>query len=382
MLSEPYEHCYETQRKRDSMITSIDQATPKWITRQLQNAGALNSGAVESVQIINNAAFNSRAAHLVLRYSEEPPASAPQRLFLKLKGDHDGALEVEFYRMVEEYRKCLPMLVRCWGAEYDEDSGNSYCLLEDYSATHRPPVTRAAVLSGNGIPEVEILDKIVDVVAAFHAFWWEHDKLGRAKGVFEIRHWFRDDTCYQALVAKREKQYSRFLSLESGWFPKDLRLIYDTALGQLSGIWEKYLRRRILNRSKITLTHGDCYFSQLLVPVDSVGQTSYLVDFDSVSGNFGAFDLAFLFPTFWTPAQRQQGNRETVLLRHYHQQLIIHGVRNYLWEDLLLDYRLMITKMLFDPFLDYNPHNRTYWWPKMQCLAAAYDDLDCKTLLG
>jgi hypothetical protein len=69
------------------------------------------------------------------------------------------------------------------------------------------------------------------------------------------------------------------------------------------------------------------------------------------------------------------------LLRRYHQQLIIHGVRNYSWEDLLLDYRLMITKMLFDPFLDYDPHNRTYWWPKMQCLAAAYDDLDCKTLL-
>lgn len=363
------------------MITFIDQATPEWLTLRLQAAGVLQYGEVISVRISPNAAFNSRAAHLDLQYSIDAPTTAPARVFLKLKGEHDGELEVKFYTLCEEFHHRLPMMVRRWAAVYDEESGNSYCLLDDVSTTHRSPVSREDVLAGNGIPTASSLEQIIDILAAFHAFWWEHANIGRINGPFEIRHWFRDDAYYQALVARREQQYDRFLSLESSWFPHHLRHIYDTAIGQLPGLWEKYLRHRMLDRTKITLTHGDCYFSQFLVPIDPDCQSAYMIDFDSVSGNLGAYDLAYLLPTFWTASQRREANRESTLLQRYHQQLLLHGVHDYAWEDLLLDYRLMVTHMLFDPFLDHNPHNRTYWWPKMECLAAAYNDLACAELL-
>src|SRR5476651_1922189 len=108
------------------MITSIEQATPQWLTRQLRNVGCLEHGQVVAVQIIKNAAFNSQAAHLVLHYATGAAEAAPQRLFLKLKGNHDGALEVAFYHLAENYRGSLPMLVHCWGAAYDTESGDAY----------------------------------------------------------------------------------------------------------------------------------------------------------------------------------------------------------------------------------------------------------------
>ncbi len=84
----------------------------------------------------------------------------------------------------------------------------------------------------------------------------------------------------------------------------------------------------------------------------------------------------------WTPEQRSEGGREERLLRRYHAGLLAHGVRGYSWEDLLGDYRLMLTILLLYPMWDAtNGSRRSYWWPKMQRFAAAFCDHGCAALL-
>ena len=58
------------------------------------------------------------------------------------------------------------------------------------------------------------------------------------------------------------------------------------------------------------------------------------------------------------------------------------GVQGYSWDDLMADYRMMITFMLFDPVWNQTDGSpESYWWPKMQCLARAFKDLECAALL-
>ena len=89
-----------------------------------------------------------------------------------------------------------------------------------------------------------------------------------------------------------------------------------------------------------------------------------------------------LLATFWTSAQRHEAQRETTLLRRYHDVLRLHGVQHYAWEDLQVDYRVAVTEWLFQPAQDRaDGAGKDYWWPKLQCLAAAFQDLQCADLL-
>jgi len=147
-------------------------------------------------------------------------------------------------------------------------------------------------------------------------------------------------------------------------------------------LWERYLASRVQQPHQLTITQGDCYLSQFLCPINVDADTTYLVDFDSVSANFAAYDLANLIPTFWTRSQRYENDRERRMLRRYHDALCAHGVNDYSWETLWADYQLMVTMMIFVPVWDQTyGAPKEYWWPKLQCLTDAYEDLHCTELL-
>ena len=137
----------------------------------------------------------------------------------------------------------------------------------------------------------------------------------------------------------------------------------------------------MLGFEHLTLTNGDCYLTQFLCPSDPVS-TAYLIDFQDVSANFGAYDLVYMFATFWTPEQRREDGREQRLLRRYHASLQAGGVRGYSLDDLLIAYRHMIIFMIFDSIWNQTSCSpRSYLWPKLLCLTSAYQDLGCAELL-
>jgi hypothetical protein len=363
----------------ETPITSLDQATPAWLTAALRRA--IGSAEVAAVERHANAAFNSSVAHLAIAYSGDAPADAPSRLLLKLNSYHDGAAEAGFYQLVAELPGQLPMLARCYAAEYDPASGASYLLLQDLSETCAAPVAREQLLALEGMPSEGKLDQIVGALARFHAYWWQHPRLGRVPDVTETRGWYRDKDHFDQHIQRRLREWAAFSAAVGAELPAGLRALYGEALARLPGLWDSYLARRVPGLRHLTLTNGDCYLTQFLCPSDPAG-TAYLIDFQDVSANFGAYDLVYMFATFWTPEQRGEGGREQRLLRRYHAELQAGGVRGYSWDDLLIDYRHMIIFMIFDPIWNQiSGSPRSYWWPKLQCLAGAYQDLRCVELL-
>ena len=336
------------------MITQIEQATPEWLTHPLRAAGLLGAATVVAAETRANPAFNSAVAHFTLRYAGPGPYP-PTALLL----NHDGALEIAFYGAVRMLLRPLAMLARCLAAEYDPVPGSAFLLLEDYSATHVPPDT--------------VLGGIMAALAEFHAAWWQHPALGTSD-VLMVRPWFRDAAHYTRHIARRQREWTDFDARFGGELPADLRELIVAALAGLPRLWETHLAARVEQFHHITLSQGDCYLTQFLCPA-APGERTLLVDFDSASANFAAYDLAYLLPTFWAPEQRA--------LEQYHAALRAASVKAYSLADLRTDYRHMVIHMLFDPIHDAvsgSPHS--YWWPKVQCLASAFRDLDCAALLG
>lgn len=366
-----------------SRIAGDDPVTAIWLTAVLRDASALTHGDIISVaERPNTTAFNSIITHLTLTYSLDATADAPTRLLLKRNlsaawAVKDAEREVTFYRTTMPFAHHLPMLVRCYGAAFDAEQGTSYLLLDDLSVTHVTPISRERVLALDGIPSEEHIHGVIDALVQFHAYWWEHPLLGRE--ALPVHGWYRDRTAHDGFIRDVAADWERFIATEGASFPDDLRVLYETALAGLPSLWDRYFADRVISHRNLTLSNGDSYFAQFLCPNDPAGMT-YLIDFQSPKADFAALDLVYLIATFWTPAQRQ--GREMALLRRYHRAIQAYGAR-YGWDELLVDYRLMVIYLLFFPLWDYvNGSRRAYWWPKMYCLTGAFQDLGCADLFA
>lgn len=369
-----------------TVIRTADEVTPAWLTDTLRAAGALPAGAVIGLTVAGNPAFNSAITNPILTYSDDAPAAAPRRLLLKRNLDAEwarraGAREVAFYRFVAPSADELPMIVRCYSAAHDEATGDSHLLLRDLSATHAPPLTRDQILAGESVPALQHQHAVIDALARFHAFWWEHAALG--SGVAAVNEWCRDADHYGRYVEQLHGQWDRFIAAEGDWFPSDLRTLYEQALSALPLLWRRSIAPRIGSLHNMTVAHGDSYFSNWLCPRAGSTGDACLVDFQSVGTDFGACDLVNMLATFWTPGQRRDGGREEAALRRYHETLRAAGVTGYTWHDLLADYRFALMDWIFVPVWDQtNGSSRSYWWPKLRNLTAAYQAWRCADLVA
>ncbi|HEX8730833.1 MAG TPA: oxidoreductase family protein [Ktedonobacterales bacterium] len=358
-------------------LAAADPITPDWLTRALHAAGALPAGEVIACDVAVNAAFNSAASHLLLTYSEDAPADAPRRLFLKRNIDTAWAIEagrdeVRFYQIVAGLDPRPPAVIPCYLAAFDAERGASSLLLTDVSATHSAPRTRDDLLRGEPIPDQRSLDLAIDALASFHAYWWQRPELG---ATFALAPWYSDAAAFAAHVERRRGEWARFLAAEGAWFPADLRAVYEETLARLPSLWDAGLGAHMTTGRGLTLGHGDCYSTQFLVPRPGVAAPTYLVDFQGVAADTPAFDLIHMFASFWTREQRQTGDLETRCLRRYYAGLVAGGVADYSREQLLADYANELAIMLFYPVWDEtNGSPQSYWLPKMRSLVAAWQD--------
>jgi hypothetical protein len=132
----------------------------------------------------------------------------------------------------------------------------------------------------------------------------------------------------------------------------------------------------------LTLLHGDAYFSNFLCPRPGTTGLGYLIGWQSWCFDIGAGDLVNLLATFWTSEQRNDQDRERRLLLEFHRRLVGYGVTGYSFDQLIDDYRLGLVYWILMPIQDaYAGSSVAYWWPKLQCLAAAFEDWNCRSLL-
>lgn len=362
------------------VLETIEEATPDWLTEALQQIGVLDTGRVETVTTRLNEAFNSIVAHLELAYSGDAPTNAPEGLILKLNRDEDGQQEVSLYQLVAEEAGFLPMLAKCYSAVYHAETGRSHCLFEDVSQGWGQ-LTREQLITLQSLIPNQFLHQIVQALAEFHAYWWEHPRLGSEAAITQARWWYRDKAHYERHIQRRTKEFNQFVQSCGDQIPASWLELYNKALGNLPLLWERYLEPRLTTFRNLTITNGDFYLTQCLYCLDPAGQ-AILIDFQDGAANFGTFDLVFLLASFLTREQRQFKQREKILLRLYHSTLLEKGVRNYSWEALQEDYRLMLSILIFVVVWDQTAGaNKTYWWPKMTCILAAYEDWDCASLV-
>lgn len=363
-----------------------DPVTPAWLSAVLGNAGLLAGGLVIAVRSEATGAFNSRTQRLQLDYSGGAAPELAGELVLKRNnqepwGIEAGAEEVKFYQLMAALQPAPPALVPCYAAAYDPASGESYVLLRDLSATHAPPLTRDQQVGiVAGVPAERDIERVVDTLAQHHAYWWGHPAL--AAGAFELGYWSRDADRFGQYLQRRRRSWEALLANEAGWFPADLRELYQRALDHLDRHWARYLEPRFRNKQHLTLVHGDAYFANFLCPKgDAVGAT-YLLDWQSPTADIGGYDLANLCAAFWTPEQRHAGRREERILRRYLATVQASGVRDYDWDELVIDYQSGLIYWLLVPLQDrFGGSPKDYWWPKMQCLVAAFREWRCEELL-
>ena len=367
------------------VITAPEELTPARLTQLLRRAGVLQKGSVSKVAVGANPAFNSAISHLQIQYSPGASLAAPTTLVLKRNlpeqwAREAGAAEVAFYTEAQSLSDDPPMLVPCYDAAYDTETGDSHLLLLDVSVSHEPLVTRENLIALGGVPADERLAAAVRAIARLHAHWWEHPSL--FDGSREVSAWYGTRERFDARAEQRRREWEAFQTGPGTSLPADLQALYQRALDRLPLLWGRGLGERVTSRRNLTLVHGDCFLSQFLYPRSGRGPT-YLVDWQDTLADLPALDLTHLFATFWTPEQRHEGDRERRLLKQYRDALAAAGGVDYGWELLTWDYRVLLIFMILQPVWDaVNGTSEAYWRPKMHCLTSAYRDWACEELLA
>lgn len=367
-------------------LAPTEPLTPNWLTKVLKTAGVLTGGMVAHVKSSDVGAFNSRTRRLAVGYTSDAVGRLPAQLILKQPIDQAwareaGIDEVRFYQRAAALDPYPPSIVPQYAAAFYPDSGDSYLLMPDLTDTHIHPVTREQqVRLVEAVPPEEAIMQVTEALARHHAYWWSHPAL--SDGTFVVGYWSRDTERFQLYQERRRASWERLLVGGQDWLPSDIRALYEQVLGRLQRHWARALEPRFRTQTHLTLVHGDAYFPNFLCPRPGVTADTYLIDWQSPAADIAGYDLANLLASFWTREQRHETQREQRILRHYYHTLRAHGVKDYRWEDLLADYRTGLIFWLLMPVQDgADGAPEAYWWPKMQCVVAAFQDWECTTLL-
>jgi len=349
---------------------ALETFSAAFLTERLRASGALPRGHVIVVHAgERRTTIVSMIAPLRVEYSSDAPAEAPTRLFLKTtRGGLNPDLQSVGEREVIFYRHAAPLmpggpLPRCYDAQFTE--GRFHLLLEDLSETH------SIITLWPLPPSNEACERIIDTWAGFHAFWWRHPTLGRGVGTF------LDGATLATITAEYRERYTRFAStLDERLWPA-ARVIYERVL---------HARERLITPERLyatyTIAHGDAHVWNLLYPRDGVTDADIrLIDWDNWRIGRAAADLAYMMAVHWYPERRAR--LEAPLLERYHAGLCARGVTDYSLERLWEDYRLAVIGHLAIPIwqqtLGLPP---AIWWSHLHRIIAAFEDLDCATLLA
>ena len=353
----------------ERVISSLEQVTTDWLTTVLAHSGALTRGTVAAVEVDAGQGNWSTSGRLRPRYRDDAQGDLPQSLFLKLvdtdagDGEYFGSSEVSYY--THDYLGVTDApLLRCYDGCFSKTLQRYHLLLEDVSQTHVEATEKTPTLS-YGLALAEGL-------AALHAHWWGARRLADANTPFhEAGH-------IRRFMAIAEPGAGHILEQ----LATDLKPHWPDAIHDLFSRHPQALIARTQNANGFTLIHGDVGQTNILVP-RAADRPLYIIDrqpFDwSLTTWLGVYDLVYAIVLDWEVEARR--SLEIPVLRHYHEQLVQHGVQGYTWEQLFDDYRLcaatsvaVAVEYCRGGIIERQQH---IWLPMLQRALTACDDLHC-----
>lgn len=211
---------------------------------------------------------------------------------------------------------------------------------------------------------------IMDALADLHAFWWDHSQLGEMGGSLPTRE------SAQADLDRDAANYARLTDFHGGRLTPSRRAMFDHLLNCLP---EARIRRLTSGRG-LTLIHDDLHAGNFLYPRNPETHRLLLIDWKSWSIQPGAADLAHMMGIFWFSERRAR--LEQPLPQRYLERLLSDGITGYRWDDLWFDYLLAICNLMFYPAWQWSVGLPDWmWWPHLERLATAYEDLHCEEVL-
>ncbi len=317
-----------------------DGITAEWLTEALRESGHLPRGRVREVEVSNEGigfGYISETVRLIPSY-EGADTSAPSSLVAKVPVSLDfpeylrpwaaQAVETELRFYPHAGGDCAARIPACYGAAHA--GWRSYALLlEDLS--------RLETLSQMDSCPRERAETIVRMLGAFHAQWWESERLRAAS-------WLPSPQRQSALNAPL---------VEDGWAPFAERIVPRVDPAFLP-VGERLVREfgNIFERgaaSAATLVHGDFRIENFLFGEAGSDIEVVFLDWQLAGYGSGLRDMAYFISQGFEPQERREV--EDGLLARYHASLVEHGVKGYSLAQCRDDYRLGLLWSLYAPII-------------------------------
>jgi hypothetical protein len=338
------------------------------LTEVLRGCGALGPARVDGVAVVNSI-VKQRSHTRRLRLSYDGPAeAAPEFLILKMGHlDSSGRPAYANRREIAFYRDVAPSLPagvvpRCFEAGESTDTTPWHLLLEDLTDSH-------FFATEHPLPPSQAQCESTMVAwAKFHAAWWDDPRLGTSVGI-----WPAADR--QEYLSIFSRQFASFTDQFGQVMSAGRRELYQQLLDPGSR-----LLARLHARRNLTLVHGDAHWWNCFLPRNGNSDVR-LIDWEGWSINTATTDIAYMMAMLWYPEMRHRLERP--LLDLYHATLLAQGVRDHDRQALTDDYRLSVLWLILRPVgqAAFNIPPRV-WWPNLERIFLAVDDLGCRDLLA
>jgi hypothetical protein len=330
----------------------------------LRRSGTLRRGSVKDLHIeLETETAISRLVFMTATYSADAPAGLPRHLVVKsplIGSNGSDNSEVQFYRQLAPALG-TPPAVRCLAAFGEGDRNSGTVVLEDLRASHDHPPWPIP-------PSPTQCHMALDALVRVHARWWESPALGSSAGRLHTRE------SLTSMVQSIAAHVPAFFDAFGDALPGEARHTYERVFGSSLQPWLRLVERRAL-----TVIHGDAHTWNFLFPRSGEG-AAFLIDWQLWHVDVGSRDLAFLIALHWYPSRRRELERP--MLRYYHDGLLEHGVENYSFNELWMDYRRCVVRNLTIPIIFWSRGMKPEgWWHRLECALSSYRDLGCDELL-
>ena len=356
-----------------SVSTDVSNAHPDWLRRLREEHIWAHNGVPTSFHISNT--FCTPVSKIYILEDDEGNGIS---LFLKVSRPDievgrvlDGEREVAFYQHIAptSTSSALPC---CYASHFDEQHQAYYLLLHNLGHTH---YQHEFALPPNRMNT----ERMVRTLAACHATWWNHDRLGKdlPDVLANSGNWqfSTTESCLDILNDTHEI-YPAFEAFMSDRLPAHRRNTYHTFFQH-----KERLAELISTAPHRTVIHGDAHAWNFLLPKEDHNEPVKLIDWQHWDLSAGPRDLAYMMTLFWFQDQRQ--TMQDFVFDIYLDELKNHHITDYSREQAWTDYRIWAALNIIYPVWSY--HYKMWpdlWYPQLERTLSAFEDLACVDLFS
>jgi len=299
-----------------------------------------NSGArASAIEVIERfVAQGTNVTRILIASNPSSDVQLPQTMIAKWTSEAANLPEV--WSEIEMHRSALPMLPEgpspmSYGTVVQPEDHSALLLTHDVTIDHNWPTYPVGP---------EDLERIVDVIAGMHAFWWDIDVLTAPRFASPMPRPTRMPRAspigvIEANAVAIGEPIRSFLVAQDN----ELSELEKRLLGSLEHHWGDLFLHRMRNQGSITLIHGDLHLLGNVFLHREMGTVGF-IDRADCKPVLGPHDVAYALISAGT---EDRTTRDTALLRRYHDRLRAAGITGYSWPLCVWDYRFaLLTNLL------------------------------------